>query len=286
MTDVGAVVLSMGNRLPELERALRSVLMQQDVTVDVAVVGNGWEPTGLPEGVRAHALPHNVGIPEGRNVGAGLVDGEVLLFFDDDAELPTPDVLARVVRDFRADSSLGIVQPRAVDADGHPTARRHVPRLRTADPQRPGDVAWFWEGCCFIRRLTFDRVGGWPGSFWYGHEGIEVAWRAVDAGYRIRYAAELEVLHPAVAPSRHPEYRYMNARNRVWVARRNLPHPLLELYLLVWVLGTFARIRRPADARVAAHGFVDGVRQPAGERRPISWRAAWRMTRLGRPPVV
>ena len=286
MTDVGVVVLSMGNRLPELDRALRSLLNQQSVSLDVMVIGNGWQPTGLPEDVRAHALAENVGIPEGRNVGARLVTGDVLLFFDDDAELRAPDVLARIVQEFRSDTSLGILQPRAVDPGGLATARRHIPRLRTADPERPGDVAWFWEGCCFIRRTTFDRVGGWPGSFWYGHEGIEVAWRAVDAGYRIRYAAELEVLHPAVAPSRHPEYRYMNARNRVWVARRNLPHPLLELYLLVWVLGTFARIRRLGDALVAARGFVDGARLPAGERRPISWRAAWRMTRLGRPPVV
>ena len=34
------------------------------------MVGNGWEPTGLPDGVRGWALAENVGIPAGRNVGA------------------------------------------------------------------------------------------------------------------------------------------------------------------------------------------------------------------------
>jgi len=33
-------------------------------------------------------------------------------------------------------------------------------------------------------------------------------------------------------------------------------------------------------------GFAEGWRTDAGERRPISLRTAWRMTRTGRPPVI
>jgi GT2 family glycosyltransferase len=280
------VVLSMGTRAEDLDRALRSVLAQTGVEVDVLVVGQGWEPAGLPDGVRAMTLVSNVGIPEGRNRGAAAVRGDLLLFFDDDAEWPATDSLRRIAERFAAEPALGILQPRAVDPDGAPTARRHVPRLGVSDPERPGDVGWFWEGCCVIRRACFAAVGGWPGHFFYAHEGIEVAWRAVDAGWRISYAADLPVRHPAVAPSRHAVYRFNNARNRVWVARRNLPHPLLELYLLVWIAVTLARIRSSRELLVALRGFAAGVTQPAGPRRPISWRGAWRLTRLGRPPIV
>ena len=286
MPDVGVVVLSMGNRPAGLDRALRSLLAQRDVSLDVLVVGNGWEPTGLPDGVRGLALPENVGVPEGRNVGAAAVEGEVLLFFDDDLQLTDDDVLARAMAAFRADPALGVLQPRAVDPDGGPTARRHVPRLRTADPERPGDVVWFWEGCSFVRRTAFDAAGGWPGHFWYGHEGIEVGWRVIDAGYRVHYAADLTVVNPPATPFRAAGHQRMNARNRVWVAKRNLPHPLLELYVLVWGVATLLRARSRESVVAALRGFADGVRQPAGERRPISWRSAWRMTRLGRPPIV
>ena len=55
----------------------------------MVVVGNGWEPVGLPEVVRTVHLPENVGIPEGRNVGAAASRGDVLFFYDDDAYLPT-----------------------------------------------------------------------------------------------------------------------------------------------------------------------------------------------------
>jgi len=74
---IGCVVLSQGNRPNELDVTLRAVLAQRDVDVDVLVVGNGWEPTGLPEAVRSLSLADNVGVPEGRNIGARAVTGDV-----------------------------------------------------------------------------------------------------------------------------------------------------------------------------------------------------------------
>lgn len=286
LPSVGCVVLSMGTRPDDLGTGLASLLSQSGVALDVLVVGNGWDPVGLPDGVRTLTLPDNLGIPEGRNRGAESVSGDLILFFDDDAEWPAPDALLRIAQRFADDPSLGVLQPRAVDPCGAPTARRHIPRLRVDDPERPGDAGWFWEGCCVIRRDCFEEVGGWPGHFFYAHEGIEVAWRAVDLGWRISYAADIAVHHPAVAPSRHAVYRFNNARNRVWVARRNLPHPLLECYLLVWFVVTLARIRSSSELLVALRGFGAGFVQPAGDRRPISWRGAWRLTKLGRPPIV
>lgn len=285
MTSIGAVVLSMGDRPVELARALGSLLDQRNVHVDVVVVGNGWAPVGLPPSVRSVTLSENVGVPAGRNVGAAEARGDVLLFFDDDLEFDRDDVLATAAAAFDADPTLAVLQPRSVGTDGV-TARRHVPRLRVADPERSGDVVWFWEGCSFIRRTAFDAAGGWAGEFWYGHEGIEMAWRAIDAGGRVRYAADLTVRNPPAVPFRGPRQRYLDARNRVWVARRNLPYPLAVLYVATWMVVTFARAGGLGAARAAGRGFIDGARLPAGRRRPISWRAAWRMTRLGRPPIV
>jgi GT2 family glycosyltransferase len=286
VTSLGCVVLSQGNRPEQLRLAVMSVLGQRDVDLDCVVVGNGWEPVDLPAGARAVALPCNIGIPAARNIGAMAVAGDVLLFLDDDAELVGDGMVADVVARFDADPSLAVLQPRAIDPDGAATARRHVPRLRAGDPGRPGDVAWFWEGCSFLRRTALDAAGGWPGEFFYGHEGIEVAWRVIDAGQRVSYAADLQVRNPEAPPFRGEQHRYFDARNRVWVARRNLPVPLLAAYLALWVSGTLLRTRSGAAVRAALRGFLDGARLPAGPRRPIRWRTAWRLTRLGRPPVI
>jgi len=286
VVSIGCVVLSQGNRADELDRTLRAVLAQSGVQVDVLVIGNGWQPSGLPAGARASALPTNVGVPAGRNIGAEQVAGDVLFFLDDDVVLAGDGLLAAAARMFDDDPRLGVLQPRSVDAAGGETARRHVPRVGGRDPLRSGDVAWFWEGCSLIRRSAFDAAGGWPSDFFYGHEGIELAWRVVDAGYRIRYAAELAVLNPPADPFRGQSHWHYFGRNRVWVARRNLPWPLAAVYVAVWFVASVIRAPDSRARRAVVGGFAAGIREPAGGRRPIRWRTGLRLTRLGRPPVV
>ena len=93
LTKVAAVVLSMGTRPAELRKALETLLAQEGVELDVVLVGNGWRPEGVLEDVRTVHLEENVGIPEGRNIGAREARGDILFFYDDDAFLPTTDVL-------------------------------------------------------------------------------------------------------------------------------------------------------------------------------------------------
>ena len=283
---VAAVVLSQGTRPAELAKALETLLAQTGVELDVLVVGNGWQPEGLPEGVRTHHEPENLGIPEGRNVGARLSHGDFILFYDDDAWLPSPDTLSRLVATMESDPHVAIVQPRPTDPDGKPGPRRWVPRINAGSAERGGDLVVFWEGVHLQRREAFEQVGGWPGNFFYGHEGIDLAMRLLDAGWRITYAPDLVVHHPALPASRHAVFYRMNARNRVWVARRNLPHPLDWAYVATWVLITLARVRDREALRIWFAGLGEGYRTDPGPRRPISWRTVARMTALGRPPVI
>lgn len=102
----------------------------------------------------------------------------------------------------------------------------------------------------------------------------------------IDYRSDMVLLHPTTAPSRHAVYHRMVARNRVWLARRNLPAPLVPVYLGVWLLLTL--VRRPSVPALKAWfgGFREGWTSPCGPRRPMRWRTVWRLTRLGRPPVI
>lgn len=283
---VGAVVLSMGTRPQELAQALQTLLRQTRVDLDILVVGNGWRPMGLPPGVRTLTLAENVGIPEGRNIGARAVKGEVIFFYDDDAWLPTGDVLSRLVCVLLADSVTAIVQPCATDPTGLPSPRRWIPRLNVRDGGRGGLTCVFWEGVFAIRRSAFDQVGGWPGHFFYGHEGIDLAWRLTDANWLIRYVPQIEVHHPATSPTRHAVYYRMNARNRVWLARRNLPWPLAVIHLTAWVCITVIRVRNAQRLAVWFRGFYEGLTTDCGQRQPMRWRTAWGMLRKGRPPVI
>ncbi|RCV54338.1 glycosyltransferase family 2 protein [Marinitenerispora sediminis] len=276
----------MGNRPAELRRAINSVLEQEGVEVEVVVVGNGADLPELPDGVVALRLPENVGIPEGRNHGVKVCTGDIVLFLDDDGWYRSRD-LARHVRDrFAADPGLGAISFRIADPDGGPDQRRHVPRLRVGDPQRSSRVTTFLGGASAIRRTAFEQGGGLPGAFFYAHEETDLAWRILDAGYHIDYDAEAVMYHPAVAPTRHADFYRLNARNRVWLARRNLPWPLAAAYLGTWIGLTVLRERSGSALRSWFAGFREGWRTDAGARTPIRWSTAWRMTRMGRPPII
>jgi len=283
---IGCVVLTQGRRPAELAAALDSLAGQRGVQLDVAVVGNGWEPAGLPDGVRAVALARDRGIPGGRNAGVAAVAGELVFFLDDDARLAAPDALARVAERFAADPTLGLLQLRVDAADGGRPPRDWVPRLRVGDRGRSSDVTAVWEGAVVIRRAVFEAVGGWPEEFGRAHEGIDLAWRVMDAGHRVYYAGDAAVLHPAYVTAPHDSSIYYGARNRVWLARRHLPLPIGALYVAGFAVRTLPVLRSRARARAALRGYRDGLRGPCGERRPLRARTLWRMTRAGRPPLL
>jgi GT2 family glycosyltransferase len=282
----GCVVLTGGQRPDELRLGLDSLLAQRDVATDVVVVGNPWEPTGLPDRVGAVALAENVGIPAGRNAGVAHVAGELLFFLDDDASLADEDGLARIAAKFAADPRLGIVQPRIEPSGDGPALRNWVPRLRVGDRARSSDVAALWEGAVAIRRSVFDQVGGWPGDFRFVHEGVDLAWRVMDAGYRVHYAGDVVARHPSHVVGRHAYSAYYAARNRVWLARRHLPMALGVLFVASFALRTAPSLRRPGWRREALRGYRDGLRGPCGPRRRLRARTLWRMTAIGRPPVI
>jgi GT2 family glycosyltransferase len=236
--------------------------------------------------VRSVTLPENLGVPEGRNVGSRHARGDLLFFYDDDALLPDSGILALIAAEFAAHPRAGAVQPRVVDPTGLASPRRWVPRVRVGDPLRGGVVTGVVEGLFAVRRDAFEQAGGWPGHFFYSHEGIELVWRLYDAGWVVRYAPSIVVNHPATSPTRHAVYYRLNARNRAWVARRNLPVPLVPLYLALWTGITVARVRSSADLRVWFAGLREGVTTDCGARRRMRWRTVLRLTGAGRPPLV
>lgn len=284
---VGVVVLTQGTRPTDLAAGLESVLAQQDVDLDVVVVGNGWAPADLPEGVRGLGLAENVGIPAGRNRGAEMVTGEYVFFLDDDASIPDPRFLIDAIGILRGDAGIGLLQPRLEGPGDEEPPLRWIPRMRKGDRHRSSNVFSCLEAAVLLPRPVFDRAGGWGAEFFYAHEGIELAWRVWDQGRRAWYAGDLRAQHPIVHPTRHGEYYRLNARNRVWLARRNLPAPLIPLYVGSWTAVTLIRWwRRPAALTAWFGGWTEGWRTPPGQRRPISWRTVARMALAGRPPVI
>jgi len=281
------VILTMGNRPAELSHAVASTAPLRAAGAELVVVGNGADAGTVPSGVTVLRLAENAGVAAGRNAGVRACAGDVVLFLDDDAWYPDAAALGeRVAARFAADPGLAVLSFRVVDPAGGTGGRWHVPRLRASDPERSSVVTTFAGGVCAIRRSAFLEAGGQPEAFFFGHEETDLSWRLMDLGYRIEYDTTVAVCHPATHNARHETWYRLEARNRVWLARRNLPWPLAVVYLIDWVLITVIRERSRAALRAWFAGFAEGWRRHPGPRRPISLRTAWRMTRFGRPPII
>ncbi|UNT00990.1 glycosyltransferase family 2 protein [Streptomyces tubbatahanensis] len=279
----------MGNRPTELTELLESVAMQETPAQRVVVVGNGASLPPLPEGVTGVQLPENLGVAGGRNAALTRLeqfgDVDVIVDLDDDGLLISKDVFTCLADSYERDERLGIVSFRICDEHGH-TQRRHVPRLRAADPMHGGLVTTFLGGGHALSARMLKETGGWPDAFFFTHEETDLAWRALDAGWKVLYEPGLVLQHPWTSPTRHAVFHRMVARNRVWLAKRHLPALLVPAYLGAWTLLTLARTRSWSGLRAWFGGFAEGVRVACPPRRPMRWATVWRMTRLGRPPVL
>ncbi|MEU3601201.1 glycosyltransferase [Streptomyces sp. NPDC006798] len=286
---VGVAILTMGNRPAELAELLESVARQDTPASRIVVVGNGAPLPPLPDGVTGVELPENLGVTGGRNAAIAklreLGEVDVVVDLDDDGLLIDTDVFSRLVKLYEQDDTLGVVSFRISDEQGR-TARRHVPRLRASDPMRRGYVTTFLGGGHGLSMKMLDQTGDWPEAFFYAHEETDLAWRALDHGWKILYEPELVLRHPWTSPTRHAVFHRMVARNRVWLAKRHLPALLVPLYLGVWTALTLLRTRSASGLRAWFGGFAEGVRTPCPPRKPMRWSTVWRMTRLGRPPII
>lgn len=292
---IAVAVVTMGNRPTEVDALLTSVAKQDVAPARIVIVGNGCplpefaERLGLPGEVTTIEVDENLGCPGGRNVGlqrlSELGDVDVVVELDDDGLLVDADVLRKVRDLYAADPRLGIVGFRIADENGE-TQRRHVPRVGAKDPMRGGPVTGFLGGGHALSMPMLAEIGDWPAEFFFAHEETDMAWRAIDAGWTVLYEPGLLLQHPKTSPARHAIYYRVTARNRVWLTRRRLPLPLIPVHLGIWMLLTLARTRSVGGLKAWFGGFAEGLRKSGGERRPMRWRTVWRLTRLGRPPVI
>lgn len=195
------VVIPVRDRPAQLGRTLASLAPLKCVVVDDAsidpapvwAVADRWGAELVP-------LPTNRGPAGARNAGVGRVQTPYLAFVDSDIEV-TAAALLGLTRHF-ADPKTALVGPRVRGIshsekplwfERYDTIASSLTLGRTASTVGPGAAVGWLPGACLIGRTSV-LTAGFDETLRVG-EDVDLVWRVLDAGHRVRYDPSVQVLH-------------------------------------------------------------------------------------------
>jgi len=227
MTRVTAVVLAWGDQ-PWLRECVDSLLISEDVSVDVVVVDNGCtdgsvEAIKRTPGVRVVAPGRNLGFAGGCNLGARHASGDIVAFVNSDARVE-PQTLKRLCDALsRPDVGIASASIRLADDSSLLNSAGNLVHFLgfswvgglgcPADGFVQAGPAASGAGMA-ARRDVWTMLGGFCEEYFAYYEDAELSLRAWLAGLQVVYAADAVVVHH-YEPSRNPSKMYLGERNRL-----------------------------------------------------------------------
>lgn len=174
------------------------VVVVDDASLDPAPVA----ALAARHDARLLALPTNVGPAAARNAGLREVITRHVVFVDSDVVLP-PETVPTLLRHF-ADPAVVMVVPRITAlATGisHDWLSRYEQARSSLDlgtrpaPVRPGTpVSWVPSACAVARTEAMRAAGGFDETMRIG-EDVDLCWRLLAGGGRIRYEPAVHAAH-------------------------------------------------------------------------------------------
>ncbi|HMG43692.1 MAG TPA: glycosyltransferase family 2 protein [Acidimicrobiales bacterium] len=255
------VVMCTYNRADLVEHTVRSVLRQEGPSYSVVVVDDG-STDATPKVLAAIddnrlrvVRQPNGGLSVARNTGIAAVEGDWVVFLDDD-DIPEPGWLSALARPMdEPDVGVTCCGSIAVDPDGHEIAP--LPVIALPEPFG-GVVASYRAGTFAVRTALCRQAGGYLDGLGTSHQ-FELFMRLqAEAGRQGLRIVSTDVL--ALRIERRP------------VDERRSSNPYITYDATSWILSRHPVVFAASPARVAA---FDGVRGAAAARFE-DWAAARR----------
>lgn len=297
-----------------LENALNALTPGFPDDWEIIVVDNASEPVTFAEfsnrypWVRFIANPVNSGFGFGCRIGVAEATGEQLLFMNPDVVAGCDDIdLLLQVKSRHPHAA--IIAPRQVDQRGRPQkvfdefpgilnqSKLVKSAMRLLNPRRFPDphaehrelvwCDWVTGSVLLIDRDHYDAIGGWSSDYWMYAEDADLCRKAQDAGLKVAYTPDVEVVHAHGGSSRINVAtrsltkleviisKHVYAHNHAAGLRRWLMHIMIAVTRLpVLILGALLNVLTLGQIptlRVRGKMLVELVRYYAGVRSNNSW---------------
>jgi mycofactocin system glycosyltransferase len=201
--DAVTVVIPVRNRPTQLDRTLSALAPLRSVVVDDASVDvTAVAAVAARHGARLLPLDVNVGPAAARNAGAALVTTPFIAFVDSDVEIDAASLLA--LTPHFADPAVCLVGPRVsgIVRSDRPTWFERYDAVASsltlghrAESVGPGRAVGWLPSACLVGR-TAVLAGAFDESLRVG-EDVDLVWRLVADGHRVRYDPGVHAAHDA-----------------------------------------------------------------------------------------
>lgn len=260
---------------------LKSFEQQNKIPDEIIVVDNDSND-GTSEYLKTHfdninlvRLTKNKGV-SGRNEGIKRASGDIIITLDDDVFFSDSSSIATIEKIFSKKKNISVLNFRILDG-----ATKEIIAFNWFHPYRMEDYAnksfitdYISEGAVAFKREVFNIVGYYPEEFFISHEGPDLAYRLMDAGFEIYYSSDVSVIHKCSTEHRVSwRNTYYDTRNQIWLAVRNLPFCKAILHVFYRLLTTFLFALRRKQLKwyfkAVFNGFK-GIKDELRYRKPIS----------------
>jgi len=289
-----SVVILNYKRRDALRRVLDSVRSQDYINRETIIVDNDSRDE-IREFIEQYAsevilieLEKNRGACGGRNAGIERARGEIVITLDNDIVLESPFELTRVANKFRSRSDIHVLAFFVGDAETGIVRRREWchPRNVADFSSTEFETNYFVEGAAAYRRKVFETAGKYYEPIFLGNEGLDLALRIMDRGFRILYTPQIRTRHEMSLDTRYSERTYfIYTRNYLWIAYKDY-YFLQGVRFLIPKLAMMAFFSlRVGHVRAFLRGLKDGLKGLArirADRSPVSRETARYIAQLDR----
>lgn len=211
--DLSIIIVNY-NTADFLAACLRSVLAQTGASFEVLVVDNASSDhsrTMVREQFpKVHLLtsPENLGFAKANNLAALEAKGRFIYYLNPDTEV-RPGCFAAMLRFMDTNPSVGMAGTRLLYPDlttqGSVEGRYPGQRHATADELSglPGQIAWLIGASLIARQEVVEQVGGFSEVFFLYGEDIDLGLKVRQAGWKLGFIPEAEVIHWEGKSERH-----------------------------------------------------------------------------------
>jgi GT2 family glycosyltransferase len=255
---ISTVILNWNGR-NYLYSCLRSVKGQTYPNMEIILVDNASTDDSVEtirnvfSDLRLIVNPENMGFGGGNNRGMREAKGRYIFLLNSDTEMEE-NCVELLWRSIETDQTIGVTTPKIVlydrrdtiDAagltiypDGLSIGRG---RLEPQEKYDRSEEVFFGSGCASLyRKEMLEEIGLLDADFFAYAEDTDLGWRARLAGWKAYYVPKAIVYHhhSKTLGAYSSMKAFLVERNRIWVAWKNFPLPLLFLWPFYTLLRYF-----------------------------------------------